>query len=76
MREEVLRMERVTYREQGVTLLDNFSMTIWAGEILGLVPANHLGLSALVRLQMCIRDRDKGRRDVRQGCSRSEGKNP
>lgn len=50
MREEILRMERVTYREQGVTLLENFSMTIWAGEILGLVPANHFGLGALVRL--------------------------
>lgn len=50
MREEILRMERVTYREQGVTLLDNFNMTIWAGEILGLVPANHFGLTALVRL--------------------------
>ena len=49
MREEILRMERVTYREQGVALLENFSMTIWAGEILGLVPVNHLGLSALVR---------------------------
>ena len=43
MREEILRMERVTYREQGVALLENFSMTIWAGEILGLVPVNHLG---------------------------------
>lgn len=50
MREEILRMERVTYREQGATLLENFNMTIWSGEILGLVPANHLGLSALVRL--------------------------
>lgn len=50
MREEILRMERVTYREQGVTLLENFNMTIWAGEILGLVPANHFGLNALVRL--------------------------
>ena len=28
MREEILRMERVTYREQGVALLENFSMTI------------------------------------------------
>ena len=50
MREEILRMERVTYREQGVALLENFSMKIWAGEILGLVPINHLGLYALVRL--------------------------
>lgn len=50
MREEVLRMERVTYREQGVTQLENFSMTVWAGEILGLVPVNHYGLPALIKL--------------------------
>ena len=50
MREEVYRMERVTYCEQGVALLENFSMAIWTGEILGLVPANHFGLSALLRL--------------------------
>ena len=50
MREEILRMERVTYQEQGVVLLENFSMTIWAGEIFGLVPANHFGLPALMRL--------------------------
>ena len=50
MKEEILRMERVTYREQGAALLENFSLTVWAGEILGLVPVNHLGLSALVRL--------------------------
>ena len=40
MREETLRMERVTYREQGVTQLENFSMSIWAGEIMGLMPVN------------------------------------
>ena len=51
MREEVYRMERVTYCEQGVALLENFSMAIWTGEILGLVPANHFGLSALLRQQ-------------------------
>ena len=50
MREEVYRRERVTYCEQGVALLENFSMAIWTGEILGLVPANHFGLSALLRL--------------------------
>ena len=42
MREETLRMERVTYREQGVTQLENFSMSIWAGEIMGLMPVRWL----------------------------------
>ena len=46
MREEVYRMERVTYCEQGVALLENFSMAIWTGEILGLVPANCCGCCA------------------------------
>ncbi len=50
MKDEALRMERVTYQEQGVLLLENFSMTIWAGEILGLVPVNHYGLAALLEL--------------------------
>ena len=50
MREEMLRMERVTYINQGVTGLDNFSMTIWAGEVLGLVPINNNGLKELFSL--------------------------
>lgn len=43
-------MERVTYQEQGVTQLENFSMTVWAGEIMGLVPVNHHGLNSLIKL--------------------------
>lgn len=50
MKKEMLRMERVTYREQGIVCLDNFSMTIFAGEIFGLVPVNHYGLEALMKL--------------------------
>ena len=41
-------MERVTYMEQGVVSLDNFNMTIWEGEIFGLVPVNHYGLGELL----------------------------
>lgn len=50
MREEVLRMEHVTYKEQGVIQLKNFSISICAGEILGLLPVNRYGVSTLVRL--------------------------
>ena len=50
MREEMLRMERVTYKSQGETGLYNFSMTIWAGEILGLIPVNNYGLETLLLL--------------------------
>ena len=35
MKEEALRMERVTYTEKGVTLLDNFNFQIFSGEIMG-----------------------------------------
>ena len=50
MKKEMLRMERITYREQGIVRLDNFSMTILSGEIFGLVPVNHYGLETLLKL--------------------------
>ena len=50
MREEVLRMDRVTYEEQGVTELNRFCLNQYAGEIMGLVPVNDTGLEALYKL--------------------------
>lgn len=50
MREETLRIERVTYREQGIVQLENFSMSVRSGEIMGLVPVNRAGISALIKL--------------------------
>lgn len=50
MRKEVLRMDQVTYESQGITLLDNFSLSVWEGEILGLVPINNYGVEALFSL--------------------------
>lgn len=50
MREEVLRMTQVTYQEQGGTLLEDFNLNIFAGEILGLIPVNSHGLTALIGL--------------------------
>lgn len=47
---EVLRMDRITYREQGVTELHHFCLDIDAGEIVGLIPINDTGLMALMRL--------------------------
>lgn len=43
MRKEILRMDQVTYEYQGVTQLDDFSLSVWEGEILGLVPVNNWG---------------------------------
>ncbi|MDD3213584.1 MAG: sugar ABC transporter ATP-binding protein [Eubacteriales bacterium] len=50
MKEEVLRMDRVAYREQGITELNHFCLDIDAGEIVGLIPINDTGLAAVIRL--------------------------
>ena len=50
MKQEVLRLERVCCREQGVIQLDDFSLSIFAGEIVGLLPVNSHGLTALLNL--------------------------
>ena len=46
MKKEILRMERVTLKEDGDTQLENFSLTVWEGEIVGLVPVDNHGLEA------------------------------
>lgn len=50
MKDEVLRMERVTCIREGVTLLDNFNLNIYRGEILGLLCINDNGLESLIEL--------------------------
>lgn len=50
MKEEVLRMERVTQIVDGVTLLDNFNLHIFKGEIMGLVCINAHGKETLIQL--------------------------
>lgn len=50
MRKEVLRMERVTYAEKGVTQLEDFNLQIYKGEIVGFIPVNGHGLSAFLKL--------------------------
>ena len=48
MKQEVLRLERVTYRVDSINILDNFSFHIARGEILGLQPLDNDGLDALL----------------------------
>lgn len=48
MKKEMLRMERVTYKEQGNTVLWDFALNIYEGEIVGLIPENTYGLAALL----------------------------
>lgn len=50
MREEILRMDRVTYIEQGVTELNHFCLNLYAGDIMGLIPINDTGLGKLFKL--------------------------
>lgn len=50
MRHEILRMEHVTTVQDEVTQLDNFSLHIFQGEILGLVCINPNGEESLIEL--------------------------
>ena len=50
MKQEILRLERVTRITDGVTQLDNMNLHIFQGEIMGLVCINSHGKEALVRL--------------------------
>ena len=50
MRNEVLRMERVTYKEDEVVKLEDFNLQIFQGEIMGFMPVNSHGKTALLKL--------------------------
>lgn len=43
-------MERVTYLEQDVLLLDNFNFQVFTGEVMGLVPLDSLGIDVFLNL--------------------------
>ncbi|MGN0396065.1 MAG: sugar ABC transporter ATP-binding protein [Coprococcus sp.] len=50
MRREVLRFEHVTYKENEKTLLQDFDLNIFEGEIMGLMPIGAYGLPALLKI--------------------------
>lgn len=50
MQAEILRMDRVTYKENGIVQLNQFNLHIFKGEILGLICLNSQGLEALIML--------------------------
>lgn len=50
MRQEVFRMERVTYIDKGIKQLEDFNLQIYQGEIMGLIPINAHGLQGLLQL--------------------------
>ena len=48
MKKEVLRMQRVTYVENDITILDNLNLQIYAGEVMGLLPLDSFGLNKML----------------------------
>ena len=50
MKKEVLRLENVTVENKGIVYLDDFSLTIVEGEIIGMIGTNHHGLDELISL--------------------------
>lgn len=50
MRQEVFRMERVTYPDKGSKQLEDFNLQIYRGEIMGMIPISAHGLQALLQL--------------------------
>lgn len=50
MKKEVLRMQRVTYVENDITILDNLNLQIYAGEVMGLLPLDSFGLNKMLEL--------------------------
>lgn len=60
MKEEVLRMERVTRIEHGITELEDFQLQIYKGEIMGLIPINAHGLNSFLSLLQTNLPIDRG----------------
>lgn len=50
MRQEIFRMERVTYIARGITQLEDFNLQIYKGEIMGLTPIDAHGMGELLQL--------------------------
>lgn len=50
MKEELLRLDRITVVSEGSRLLDSLSMHLFTGEILGLIPIDVQGLEELIDL--------------------------
>lgn len=60
MREEVLRMERVTRIEFGIKKMEDFQLQIYKGEIMGLIPINVHGMKAFLELLQTNLPIDRG----------------
>lgn len=50
MRQELFRMERVTYKEKEMLMLEDFNLQIFQGEIMGMLPVNAYGLASFLKL--------------------------
>lgn len=61
MKEEILRMENVTCKYNGITFLDHINLNIFKGEIMGLIPINSQGQPWLFQLLLQNYPIDYGR---------------
>ena len=50
MKEEILRIENVIRKVNGITYLDNINFNVFKGEIMGLIPLDNHGKSQLIEL--------------------------
>lgn len=50
MKKEIFRMERVTYKENGITMLEDFNLNVMEGEIVGFIPINSFGMPSFLNL--------------------------
>ena len=50
MKDEILRIENVTRKIEGITYLDNINFHVFKGEIMGLIPLNNHGKKQLLEL--------------------------
>lgn len=50
MKKEVFRMERITYKSQNVTHLEDFNLNVLEGEIVGFIPIHSYGMKAFLEI--------------------------
>ena len=50
MRKELFRMERVTYQENGIRMLEDFNLSIREGEVMGFIPITSYGMPSFLKI--------------------------
>ena len=50
MKQEILRLEGVTYKKENHMIFRNLTLNIFAGEVMGLLPSSAYGLDELLEI--------------------------